>query len=681
MSIRGQVQRGFFLSAVVGVSILICISIKSLVIVEENVSTAMEQAQIALENETTEQMLAVVLDLAESKALLNAEKINADFVRMEGELDFLKTSVEQLYENRGVTIDFQDIQRFEDYIVAENASVTQEELEETIISMGTLVKLFDSITAVEPQLLKVFLTLENGVSISSSGGFYEELETMDFRQRDWYISAVEAGGVRWSDVYTALEEERFVTVSCPVSQNGQVFGVLAFDLNVDLLGDSILSQGDSAMEATYIFGNDGSLLFATQGAGQEGEIWQEAEAIFATISAKEGSFQVLETIIGFGEIPKSAWRVVSTLDYELIHGPVTEVGETVTETVEDLQVTLSTQTSSITKILVLVAFFTILYQLLVGERFSKRITSPILTLETLSGEIGRGHLDIEIPDLGEGEIGNLARNFQKMAVELQEYIENLSLVTAEKERISAELSVATEIQASMLPFVFPAYPERKEFDLHATMTPAKEVGGDFYDFFLLDEDHLALVMADVSGKGVPAALFMVISKTLLKNMAQTGKSPKEVLERTNNILCEGNAAEMFVTVWFGIYEISTGKLTAANAGHEYPILKQKNGAFTLFKDPHGFVLAGMEQMKYKEYEIILEKGDTLFVYTDGVAEATDKNNQLYGTGRLVTYLNSKPHPNMKSLLEGVKEDVDLFVAEAPQFDDITMLGFYRNEDD
>ena len=247
----------------------------------------------------------------------------------------------------------------------------------------------------------------------------------------------------------------------------------------------------------------------------------------------------------------------------------------------------------------------------------------------------------------------------------------------EKERIGAELHVATQIQASMLPCIFPAFPNRKEFDIYATMQPAREVGGDFYDFFLVDDDHLALVMADVSGKGVPAALFMVIAKTLLKNATQSGLSPKSVLEKVNDQLCENNEAEMFVTVWLGLYEISTGKLTAANAGHEYPALRRGDGEFTLLQDQHGFVLAGMEHIPYKEYELRLNKGDTLFVYTDGVAEATDEANALYGTGRMLRALNQAPDGAPQRLLQAVKADIDRFVGEAPQFDDITMLCLKR----
>ncbi len=256
-------------------------------------------------------------------------------------------------------------------------------------------------------------------------------------------------------------------------------------------------------------------------------------------------------------------------------------------------------------------------------------------------------------------------------------LERQAADSAARQRIETELNVATQIQADMLPRIFPAFPERPEFDIYASMTPAKEVGGDFYDFFLVDDDHLALVIADVSGKGVPAALFMVIAKTLLKNAAQTGLSPRAVLEKVNNQLCENNEAEMFVTVWLGVYEISTGKLTAANAGHEYPAVQRADGAFELYKDRHGFVLAGMENARYWEYGLELAVGDTLFVYTDGVAEATDGANALYGTERMLAALDRKGDAGPEQLLRAVKTDIDRFVGDVPQFDDITMLAIQR----
>ena len=272
----------------------------------------------------------------------------------------------------------------------------------------------------------------------------------------------------------------------------------------------------------------------------------------------------------------------------------------------------------------------------------------------------------------ENEIGDLSREIRSMQERIVDNTENLTRMTAEKERIHTELSMATRIQESMLPSIFPAYPDRTEFDLFASMTPAKEVGGDFYDFFLIDRDHLALVMADVSGKGVPGALFMMVSKAILKNNAMVGKSVGEILAMTNDLVCANNKMEMFVTVWFGILEISTGKIIAANAGHEYPALTQ-NGVYTLLKDKHSFIIGGMEGTRYAEYEIRLKPGDRLFLYTDGVPEAVDAKNNMFGTDRMLGALNAEPDASLERTLENVRNAVDGFVSGAERFDDMTML--------
>ena len=198
------------------------------------------------------------------------------------------------------------------------------------------------------------------------------------------------------------------------------------------------------------------------------------------------------------------------------------------------------------------------------------------------------------------EIEILAESFATLSKRTRNYIAQITEITAEKERIGTELALATRIQADMLPNIFPAFPERPDFDIYATMTPAKEVGGDFYDFFLIDDTHLGLVMADVSGKGVPAALFMMISKILVQNYAMTGRSTAEVLRSVNEQICSNNREEMFVTVWFGILDTATGKITAANAGHEYPVIMQTGSRSQLIKDKHGFVIGGMEGIRYRE---------------------------------------------------------------------------------
>lgn len=245
----------------------------------------------------------------------------------------------------------------------------------------------------------------------------------------------------------------------------------------------------------------------------------------------------------------------------------------------------------------------------------------------------------------------------------------------EKERISAELNVATEIQTSMLPSIFPDFADRAEFEIYATMQPAKEVGGDFYDFFAIDDDHLAVVIADVSGKGVPAALFMVIAKTLIKNHTQAGFTPVEIFTLVNAQLCENNEVGMFVTAFMGVYEISTHHFTGVNAGHNPPLLKKADGSFEYLKLHTGFVLGGMEEIKYQQFEMQLANGDELFLYTDGVTEATNDKDELYGEERLLAILNNNTELNTDKLLSRIKKDIDSFVHGAPQFDDITMVAF------
>ena len=279
----------------------------------------------------------------------------------------------------------------------------------------------------------------------------------------------------------------------------------------------------------------------------------------------------------------------------------------------------------------------------------------------------------DVPIRSEGELRLLAGNVKSMADGVASYMTNLKAATSERERIGTELSLAARIQENMLPNVFPAFPERPEFDIYAVMDPAKEVGGDFYDFFLIDESHLALAIADVSGKGVPAALFMMISKILVQNAAMAALSPAEVLRAVNNQICANNREEMFITVWFGILDTATGKITAANAGHEYPALMTSGGAFELLKDRHGFVIGGMEDIRYRDYELSLTPGSKLFLYTDGVPEATNAENELFGTDRMLRALNEQPSAAPEKILKNVRRAVDGFVKDAEQFDDLTML--------
>ena len=330
------------------------------------------------------------------------------------------------------------------------------------------------------------------------------------------------------------------------------------------------------------------------------------------------------------------------------------------------------------EILILVTFFLFsMYQWL-----RKRVIAPLKQLEEVSASFVESsrqtqdpsRIDYKRADIHTGdEMEVLSDALNAMFDDTRRYMTNLLSVTAEKEKIGAELNVATQIQADMLPRIFPAFPDRREFDLYAFMHPAREVGGDFYDFFLIDEDHLCMVIADVSGKGVPAALFMVIAKTLIKNQAMMGDDPADILGKVNEQLCEGNEAMLFVTVWISILTISTGKGIAANAGHEHPVIRRAGGSYELVVYRHSPAVAAMEGMRFRQHSFELHPGDRLFVYTDGVPEATNAENELFGNERMLDVLNSQPDRKPHALLETMKREIDVFVGEAPQFDDITML--------
>ena len=274
---------------------------------------------------------------------------------------------------------------------------------------------------------------------------------------------------------------------------------------------------------------------------------------------------------------------------------------------------------------------------------------------------------------GNDEVTDLYHEIHSMENRIVDYTEHLTRVTAEKERVSTELRTASRIQESMLPSIFPAFPDRDEFDLYASMTPAKEVGGDFYDFFLIDDSHLAVLIADVSDKGVPAALFMMSSKILINYRAQMGGSPSEILGAVNAEICKSNKSRMFVTVWLGILDLKTGVLTCTNAGHEYPVVRGTDGVFRIFKDRHGLVVGALAKTKYRDYEINMAPGDAVFVYTDGVPEANNAEGAFYGMERMEAALNKNAEKDPKHILEGVKADVEAFTGEATQFDDLTML--------
>ncbi len=312
-------------------------------------------------------------------------------------------------------------------------------------------------------------------------------------------------------------------------------------------------------------------------------------------------------------------------------------------------------------VIVIALLLATLVMILIISRWLKSLNkAKAYLLQIGTGEFPEEALTINTND----EMSQMADSINEMKKSLME-----------KERIGAELSLATDIQSNMLPSIFPPFPEHDEFSIYATMNSAKEVGGDFYDFFMLDDRNLAMVIADVSGKGVPAALFMVIAKTLIKNHAQSGLIPAQVFTKVNQMLSEGNEVGLFVTAWLGVINIETGKLTYVNAGHNPPMIALDGGGFEFLRARPGFVLAGMEGVRYRQASLTMKPGDKLFLYTDGVTEATSVQKELYGEARLSKYLNTHINDSVDKLLHGLRADINDFVGEADQFDDITMLIF------
>ncbi len=551
-------------------------------------------------------------------------------------------------------------------------SVQIEDVQRELMLMGNLEPLWNAAMAQNENIITtIYIGTESGLHIaydpSSELGVEEgSAEShFDYTGSDWYVKARELGKTGFTDIYQD-SYGRGMMISCfsPFyDENDKFEGAVSMDILITDIYQQIVSI-DLGAEGN-IFLMDGSGFTVDPEDSRKltlfTDLISDARVKTAIKNGRNG-FTLSQTGVYYVYAP------VNTTGWMLcISIPEGLVLESVYQMDQGIQTTI---------IIFAAAFLVLIIAvILVSYRFSKSLTNPLVALEQDALTISGGNLDYRAEVRSNDEIGDLATSFNQMAASLKKYVTDLTKITAEKERISAELNVATQIQADMLPRIFPAFPERNEFDLYAIMDPAKEVGGDFYDYFMVDHDHIALVMADVSGKGVPAALFMVIAKTLIKSRAQMGDSPAEILKNVNEQLCEGNEAELFVTVWLAIIEISTGHGLAANAGHEHPVIRRAGGKYELVQYRHSPAVATMEGIRFKEHSFELYPGDSLFVYTDGVPEATNADNQLFGTQRMLDALNHDPLASPRQLLQALWREIDIFVGDAPQFDDITMLNF------
>ncbi len=585
-------------------------------------------------------------------------------------------------------------------IYEEGIDKTDGVVAETVRLLGNLESILYGIYDCADNLSSCFIASPKGLVLiadNRSGAKFDEegrVLTLPVRQRPWYTGAVEAGDV----YYTGVELDAFtgkygIVCSAPVYVDGELVAVVGADLFLDNMEAAIRQisseeKGIACVVDAYgkvIFSGKNEGVFKVEDSAHAGDLREnENEELAAYIKKALAGEEQVEIVnigdkayyIGCSPVQSVGWTLLTIIDKEMLDQPtalMTKEYDLINRAA--LRKIKNNSRNSLRTIVILVSII-LIGGIISSLIFGKRVVKPLELITKEVSEINGYTHDFRMDDAYRtgDEIEVLAEAFKKLTERSQRYIKQITNITAEKERISTELSLATKIQADMLPNIFPAFPDREEFDIYASMTPAKEVGGDFYDFFLIDEEHLALVIADVSGKGVPAALFMMVSKILIANFTMLGYSPKEILEKTNTQICMSNGEDMFVTVWLGIMEIATGRVVAANAGHEYPAIKQTNGSFELLKDKHGFVIGGMEGVRYTEYDFVLEKGATLFVYTDGVPEATNADNELFGTDRMLEALNKHKDVSPQEILNGVKRSVDVFVGTAPQFDDLTMLS-------
>ena len=537
----------------------------------------------------------------------------------------------------------------------------------------------------ENELLdNIYIGTESGISYrySRSNKYNEDY---DPRERDWYKAAMAAQDTLvWLPTYLDSYGNTCITAAMSYRDaSGKTAGVVASDIALQSVIDDVMSLKIGETGSCFVLSEDLSFI-AHRDMAKEGfdpelkdHIGNKAFLDMLEVAVSgivESEYEGKDCYIAYSKLEETGWFFCASIETGEVTAPAVLAKEESDRLTEETQQSMQSRLFGTYRLFLIYFAIVGIIITMISYAVSGTITNPINHLTQNVKAIGQGDFDRKIPVESGDEVGMLAGRFNEMQDNLKVYMENIKQVTAEKERIGAELSVAAQIQADMLPSIFPAFPEHTEFDIYASMNPAKEVGGDFYDFFLIDDDHLGLVMADVSGKGVPAALFMMMSKILVANYAMLSSSPAETLIQVNRQICKNNTNDMFVTVWLGFLTISTGHVIATSAGHEYPVIKNAAGQYELFKDKHKLPVGSMEGTKYEDYEFDIEKGGGLFIYTDGVPEATNADNVLFGTDRMIDALNSADSSDPREVLERVKKAVDEFVGDAPQFDDLTMLN-------
>ena len=638
-----------------------------------------------------EQSEAYMTRLSESQAA----QCNATLERVQSEVMTMSGFMSTLYANPGnfegrlVPLPNQvpgDIPSAK-MMIAPNVTVTQE-IEREMLLISNAEYIFGIIHAGNPNLRNAYMGSVTGINLrwSVSNTYNPDY---DPRERDFFLAAINTNNPIWLDAHVDAFNNQITTCAMSYADpTGKAAGVVATDIDLSTMINNILQMRIGETGYAFLLDDNGDYLAHPYYDITNFNAFSEASESYTELlenmltgnaGVSHVSLDGTDYYVAYAPLEITGWSLGIAVEYDEIISGALIMKEDIDIQAIEVKEQIRFMLSRVMFRFIVLTSVIIIIVLILSILISGSVTKPMLKLTNGVIEVGKGNLGKKIDIESRDEIGVLADSFNKMTDNLTEYIANLQAVTSEKERIGTELAIAATIQANMLPNIFPAFPERPEFDVYAFMQPAKEVGGDFYDFFMVDANTLAVVIADVSGKGVPAALFMVIAKTLIKNNAQYGKSPKDVFETVNNLLAENNEASMFVTAFMGYLDIPTGRFTYVSGGHEPPLIKRADGNFEKLPIQPALVLAGMEAMTYQQEETLLRIGDMLLLYTDGVTEAVNDELELFTISRLVEAANKKTVDDVTEFIHAVKTDIDAFADGAEQADDITMLALKVNE--
>lgn len=659
-----------------------------------------EKAVSDSKNALIEQSKTHLLKIAQDQAAIS----NAFLEKVENEVNFMAQFASRIWAEGGFVkgrhsyyIDEKpkDILAASCYFIPKG--VNRSYLETEIDLSSSMDEIFAPIYANDSNLDSVYLGTALG--LFRNYPWSSDLEpSYDHRKRLWYKEAIKNKRMVWSKPYINVgTNELIVTCSKPFySPKNKLIGVVAADVTLKVLNNYILNTQIGKRGYSFLIDNEGNLI-AHPGINAGGKKWNEKyltrnllksnssglrKVVRGMIEGKTGIQRFEGDPIISGDDKYVAYAPLTSTKWSLgVAMPVSEIIAPALTTAERISLA-TTQTakdirSRIKNVMYLIGgifLVTIIVVWGLAHRISKRIALPILKLKEGVQIVGKGNLDYRLNIKTGDEIEELASAFNKMAEDLKNHIEHLKRVTAENERIESELKIARNIQASMLPRVFPPFPERREFDIFATMVPAKEVGGDLYDFFFVDKNKLCLIIGDVSGKGVPASLFMAISKILLKREAMEGVSANEILARVNDVIVTDNQTCMFVTLFCVILDTDTGKMEFSNGGHNPPLIARAGGDFEFMNVPAGFVVGAMEDVKFTKGELTLSPGDGIFLYTDGVTEAMNSDKEMFSERRLRDSLCRLKGESPEKIIKGMMRKIEDFTQGAPQSDDITMLA-------